>query len=555
MIAMHANISLTLTAILWVFILTVLPVIAVIIYRLHLHPLSRIPGPKLAAISNIWQARYVRGGRVRHLALTLHQQYGPLVRVGPNEIWVCDGVEGVKQVYGAVNGWEKSEFYWATALNKPVGWSWDWREGVKLEWPDTLDLLSEFDGRRYRMQRRVIGPVYSASNVKRYEKGVEDVVGRAVEELKRIEGESVDLKMWMHILAVECLGEVVLGWSPGYIKTRSDGGTSGQSYAGWKRKSVFGLFPEITALGFWSKEVSRLWADLWGVTFVTPKGFKPFFTPVYQKSSKRITGALREAQEPRTKSGGNMKGKQKGNAKTAAERPRVPDLLIDLIKLHQSRPDEFTENYLRRMAVTNFGAGHETLCSTLTAVVAMIASHPEVHRRVCTEVRAVKDLSYTKAAIKEAQRLWPVIGMSLARRVPAGGKGEFVAGCHVPPGTTVGCNPVALHRDEAIFGAETEKYIPERWLKSGAEEDEERLRVMERYNLIYGGGARTCPGKSLAEMVVLKVVTGLFKELDIEIAVMPEDGEMPCYFMAMMSGVTVRFRQIGTEISNTETIR
>ncbi|KAK3991428.1 Pisatin demethylase [Cladorrhinum sp. PSN332] len=548
---MHLLLSLILTPILWVINLTTLTIVTVITYRLHFHPLARIPGPKLAAISNIWQALYARDGRVRQLALSLHQKYGPVVRVGPNEVWVCDGAEGVRQIYGAVNGWEKSEFYWATALNKPTRWSWSWNEGgIKLEWLDTLDLLSEFDMRRYRLQRRLIGPVYAAGNVKKFEAGVERVVGRAVEELRKIGGEElgeVDLKMWMHILAVECLGEVVLGWSPGYIKARSDGGTSGQSYAGWKRKSVFGLFPRITAAGFWSKGISRLWANVWGVTFLTPKGFKPFFTPVYQKSSKRITSVLRAAQGP--VKAVKMKGKPKPNA------PPREDLLADLIDLHQSRPDEFTETYLRRLAVTNFGAGHETLCATLTSVVAQIASHPEVHQRVCSEVRTSAGFTYTKAAIKEAQRLWPVIGMSLARRVPAGGKGEMVAGWYLPGGTAVGCSPVALHRDENIFGTETDKYKPERWLTSGAEADEERLRVMERCNLIYGGGARTCPGRYLAEMVVLKVVTGLFKEFRVEVTVMPKDGDMPCYFMAMMSGVMVKFRQPGSEMLNTETVR
>ncbi|KAK4222791.1 Pisatin demethylase [Podospora fimiseda] len=530
---MHPLVSLIITPILWFITLLTLTISGTFIYRLFLHPLARIPGPKLAAISNIWQARYARDGRVRYLALTLQKKYGPMVRVGPNEVWVCDGPEVVKQIYGAGGGgWGKSRFYWATALSKPVGCGWKWKEGFKLKWGDTLDLLSEFDVGRYKLQRRMIGPVYSAGNVKKYEGKVETVMQKVIEELRK--EEEYDLKMWMHIIAVEMLGEVVLGWSPGYLKQRSDGGTSGQSYNGWKRKSVFGLFPVVTAVGLWSRGVSRFWGDVWGVTFGTPKGFKTFFTPVYQKCSKRITNALRR------------KGK-----KLVVE-PVKEDLLEDLIKLHLSRPEEFTETYLRRLAVTNFGAGHETLCATLTSVVALIASHPEVKERVCQEVRTSDDFTYTKAAIKEAQRLWPVIGMSLARRVPAGVTkgGEMVAGWFLPTGTTVGCNPVALHRDETIFGPETEKYKPERWLLS--EEGEDRLRVMERCNLIYGGGARTCPGKYLAEMMVLRAITGLFKEFDVQVTVMPKEEEMPCYFMAMMSGVKVKFRQKGSERTEPE---
>lgn len=57
------------------------------IYRLFLHPLSRVPGPKIAALSNAWLAWHARNGRVRELGKTLHRKYGPVVRVGPNEVW------------------------------------------------------------------------------------------------------------------------------------------------------------------------------------------------------------------------------------------------------------------------------------------------------------------------------------------------------------------------------------------------------------------------------------------------------------------------------------
>jgi hypothetical protein len=161
----------------------------------------------------------------------------------------------------------------ATALNKPEV---DWR--LNTHFPDTLDFLSEFDVNRYRLQRRLIGPLYSTSNVKKFEPALDDVVKSAISTLKSLNGAEVDLKEWMHIIAVECLGAVVLSWSPGYLKNRSDGGTSTQSYLGWRRKSVFGLFPGITKMSFCSKTLSRLFSNIWGVTFTTPKNFKPFFT-------------------------------------------------------------------------------------------------------------------------------------------------------------------------------------------------------------------------------------------------------------------------------------
>lgn len=163
----------------------------------------------------------------------------------------------------------------ATVLNnmKPTI---DWR--LQLQFPDTLDLLSEFDTKRYRLQRRLIGPVYQTSNVKRFQHSVDHVVERAVAQLRALDGAEVDLKEWMHIIAVECLGAVVLSWSPGYIDANSDGGTSAQGYLGWKRRSVFGLFPLVMTAAFFFKGLSRVFSNVWGVNFSAPKDFKTFFT-------------------------------------------------------------------------------------------------------------------------------------------------------------------------------------------------------------------------------------------------------------------------------------
>ncbi|KAK3942870.1 Pisatin demethylase [Diplogelasinospora grovesii] len=493
---------------------------AVIIYRLF--PLYSIPGPRLAAVSNIWLAKHVRDGRMFTLGKTLHQKYGPVVRVGPSEVWF-NSKEAFKLIYSAGNGFEKSSFYLSTSLAKPtISFSWG-HLTPKLEFPDTLDFLSEFDTKRYRLQRRLIGPSYQTSNLKKFQPAIDHVISQATNQLRKLNGAEVDLKEWMHIIAVECLGQVVLSWSPGYIQNKSDGGTGTQAYLGWKRKSVFGLFPAVTAISFFSQTVGRWFSNLWGVTFSTPKGFKPFFTPVYQKSRKRIAAALRNS---------NQRDDRK-------------DLLADLIQLHKDRPEEFKEVYLRRLAVTNFGAGHETMCSALTSAMAMIGQHLDVQERILQEIRQVDgglsyekvvkgDLKYTIASIKEAQRLHPVIGMSLSRTVPSGGM--HVHGTYFSAGTTVGCNPVALHRNPDIFGPDADSFNPDRWLQ-----DPESAREMDRYNLTWGGGGRMCPGRHLAELIVYKVVPALVKEFEVEITHMPKEEEMPVYFMAMLTGVKVKF--------------
>ena len=71
-------------------------------YRLVFHPLARVPGPRLAAVTNIWQAHQVRNGRVRELGKGLPKEYGPVVRVGPNEVWF-NTADAFKQIYRMSN--------------------------------------------------------------------------------------------------------------------------------------------------------------------------------------------------------------------------------------------------------------------------------------------------------------------------------------------------------------------------------------------------------------------------------------------------------------------
>jgi cytochrome P450 len=62
------------------------------IYRLYFHPLSKIPGPKLAAISHLYEFYYdvIKGGMFLFRIEKIHEQYGPIVRINPREIHIKD---------------------------------------------------------------------------------------------------------------------------------------------------------------------------------------------------------------------------------------------------------------------------------------------------------------------------------------------------------------------------------------------------------------------------------------------------------------------------------
>jgi hypothetical protein len=79
--------------------LPILFVLSTVIYRLVFHPLSRVPGPKVAGISTLWLAYHVRQGKSATWEPDLHKKYGPVVRIAPNEVLVCSE-EGVRAIYG-----------------------------------------------------------------------------------------------------------------------------------------------------------------------------------------------------------------------------------------------------------------------------------------------------------------------------------------------------------------------------------------------------------------------------------------------------------------------
>jgi hypothetical protein len=81
-----------------------------LIYRLFFSPLSKIPGPKLTALTQLWVMYHeFKGDRTVQID-KLHTQYGPVVRVSPSEV-SFNNHQSLRDIYGIKSTFSKSSFY------------------------------------------------------------------------------------------------------------------------------------------------------------------------------------------------------------------------------------------------------------------------------------------------------------------------------------------------------------------------------------------------------------------------------------------------------------
>lgn len=75
-----------------------------VVYEWVSSPLTRIPGPFAASLSRWWLVKYTRKGNLHRKTMELHEKYGLLVRIAPNEISVASP-SAIKQIYGEWMAW------------------------------------------------------------------------------------------------------------------------------------------------------------------------------------------------------------------------------------------------------------------------------------------------------------------------------------------------------------------------------------------------------------------------------------------------------------------
>jgi len=85
--------------------------LCIAIYRALFSPLSKVPGPKYTLFSEVYLMFQEFTGKRRGYIHELHRKYGPVVRLGPNEVSFTS-LEAMKEIYtSGGSGYDKTEFY------------------------------------------------------------------------------------------------------------------------------------------------------------------------------------------------------------------------------------------------------------------------------------------------------------------------------------------------------------------------------------------------------------------------------------------------------------
>jgi cytochrome P450 len=93
----------------------------------------------------------------------------------------------------------------------------------------------------------------------------------------------------------------------------------------------------------------------------------------------------------------------------------------------------------------------------------------------------------------------PFSGLAM-KQVPP--EGDTIDGRFVPGGTRIGHNVKAVMRRKDIFGDDADVFRPERWLGIS---QEQRQRMVQTVELVFGYGRWGCSGKAVAFLELNKV--------------------------------------------------
>lgn len=476
------------------------------------HDLRKIPGPFLASFSNIdriWSC--VREDQMNY-HISLHRKYGRLVRVGPNHVSIS-GSNAIQQIYSISTKFIKSDFYVSFDPKTPAG--------------TIPTIFSVRDETIHKAIKRPVANAYSMSTMRELEPMNDACSEIFLRKLDGMVGTDVDLGKWLHWYAFDVISSITFSDRLGFMEQEEDiGGIINAIEGRLVYCSVVGQAP-------WLHKYCLL-----GNPFVERLANR--FIPAVAalgSSSMIVSFAAKQLQRYQSKD-------------PKATETQLSDML-DRFKRFKDGEQVMDYSRLLSHASGNIFAGSDTTAISLRAIFYYLCRTPSAHAKLLAEIdqadregrlsdpvtfAEAQELKYFQAVVKEALRMHPAVGFLLERVVPRGG--AEVGGTWLAGGTVVGINPWVVARDKEAYGEDSEEFRPERWLTAS----EQQLKAMEKNNLAFGAGARTCIGKNISLLEMSKLVPQVLRRFDFELTHPDREWVLHDYWFVTQTGLDFKIK-------------
>lgn len=467
------------------------------IRRLYLSPIAHIPGPRLAALTWLYEFYYdvVLGGQYTFKILDLHKEYGPVIRINPFEVHVLSNKAFYYDLYA---GPSRPRDKWHV---------YAWQFGAN----DSA--FSTIDHSLHKVRRAALSPFFSVASVKRLQGVVEeriDAVLRHLAEHARSSTEPLDMELVFAAFTNDAINEYAFARSLHLVDKPDFGRATVESIRMGTHMGVFAkhlpwALPLITAL-----------PDAWTESYVP--GWDEF-----NRLRKSIRAQITEIQQ----------SLQAGEVSYSDASHRT--IFNELLASSALPPREkAVERLAQEGQILNQG-GTLTTSNALNVAVFHLLDQPDCLRRLRDELLAaypdphaadmsladLQQLPYLGAVAKEALRLG-LGGTStrLSRVAPnetlryverkknAAGDSDGKVWL-IPPGTPVGMTSYQILTDETVY-PEPLRFRPQRWLHDEGEGEGGGADPQELFTVVFQAGTRNCLGQNLARAELYLMLAKLF---------------------------------------------
>ncbi|KAJ5566018.1 Cytochrome P450 [Penicillium sp. DV-2018c] len=442
--------------------------VGLIIYNIYFHPLASIPGPKANAATALPLFRAILNGTLATDTQKLHEKYGDIVRIAPNEVTFIHP-NALKEIYSIRPGKPQRP---KDQRHLSIG-------------PNQIPSILRTDDQTHARYRRALAHGFSESSLQKQEvivKGYVDLLVKRLRDLAQSGSATVDMTRWYNYTTFDIIGDLAFGESFGCLEN--------SRYHFWV-SVIFSHFRNAA----WANVLRRVPFGPMLMNWIIPRKVR---------EDKAVQ---------------NEMTKEKVKARIAHGDNGRPDFLSNVLK--QPVGKGMTEDELVSNSYVLIIAGSETTASLLSGVTYYILTVPGVFDKLKAEIRgafsseeqitwtAVNQLKYTLAVLNEGLRMYPPAPYGFPRMVD--GEGDWICGQWIPGGTAVGVPILAAHMSSRNF-KNPESFIPERFMGDVEYESDNRHAVQA-----FSVGPRDCLGRNLAYAEMRLILARMIWNFDMEL--------------------------------------